>query len=132
MLVFGDSTVAYKPIDGEAQSQIQCRQAGWSRRRRSISELDMTRSAPPRDKSRTPTYNFKKPSVDLTVQKDRARAHDQYEIYDYPGNYGYTEERTKRLARIRLDAAKTFEELAKGDSNCPRLSGGLHLRSRRP
>ena len=68
-------------------------------------------------------YNFKKPSLDLTVQR-QGKTHDKYEIYDYPCNYGYTES-GQRLAQIRLEEQKTFEEMAEGYSNCPRLIPGF-------
>ena len=121
LLVFADSTIAYKPIDGEPKVKFNSG-GGLVAEEESISELAMTRSVRP-GKIAQAAYNFKKPSLDLTVQK-QGKTHDKYEIYDYPCNYGYTEG-GQRLAQIRLEEQKTFEEMAEGYSNCPRLIPGF-------
>jgi len=121
LLVFADSTIAYKPIDGEPKVKFNAG-GGLVAEEESISELAMTRSVRP-GKIAQAAYNFKKPSLDLTVQK-QGKTHDKYEIYDYPCNYGYTES-GQRLAQIRLEEQKTFEEMAQGGSNCPRLIPGF-------
>jgi type VI secretion system secreted protein VgrG len=121
LLVFADSTVAYKPIDGEPKVKFNSG-GGLVAEEESVSELSMTRSVRP-GKIAQAAYNFKKPSLDLTVQR-QGKTYDKYEIYDYPCNYGYTEG-GQRLAQIRLEEQKTFEERAQGFSNCPRLIPGF-------
>jgi type VI secretion system secreted protein VgrG len=121
LLVFADSTIAYKPIDGEPKVKFNSG-GGLVADEESINELSMTRSVRP-GKVVQAAYNFKKPSLDLTVQK-QGKTHDKYEICDYPCNYGYTES-GQRLAKIRLEEQKTFEEMAEGYSNCPRLIPGF-------
>ena len=121
LLVFADRTIAYKPIDGEAKVKFNSG-GGLVAEEESVSEFALTRSVRPGKIVQT-AYNFKKPSLDLTVQR-QGKTHDRYEIYDYPCNYGYTEG-GQRLARIRLEEQKTFEEMAEGDSNCTRLIPGF-------
>ncbi|NPV05333.1 MAG: type VI secretion system tip protein VgrG [Syntrophaceae bacterium] len=121
VLVFADSTIAYKPIEGNPR--VTCNAGGGLvAQEESVSEFALTRSVRPGKIVQT-AYNFKKPSLDLTVQR-QGKTHDKYEIYDYPCNYGHTE-RGRRLARIRLEEQKTFEEMAEGSSNSPRLIPGF-------
>jgi len=123
VMVFGDDTVNYKPIEGSPEISFKP-SSGLNPEKESISYVDFSRRLRPGTYTHT-NYNFKKPSVDLET---KVRARDEklqkFEIYDYPGPYGQ-EERGKRLAKIRLDAGKALEEQANGGSNCPRLVAGF-------
>ena len=123
LLVFADSTVAYKPIDGEPKVKFNSG-GGLVAEEESISELAMTRSVRPGKIAQT-AYNFKKPSLDLTVQK-QGKTHDKYEIYDYPCNYGYTES-GQRLAQIQAGGAEDLRGDGPGVQQLPEAHPGLHV-----
>jgi len=123
VMVFGDDTVNYKPIEGN--QEVSFRPAsGLNPEKESISYVDFSRRLRPGTYTHT-NYNFKKPSVDLeTREKTREATQQKFEIYDYPGQYG-KEEQGKRLAKIHLEAGKALEEQANGTSTCPRLLPGF-------
>jgi type VI secretion system secreted protein VgrG len=123
VMVFGDDTVNYKPIEGSPEISFKP-SSGLNPEKESISYVDFSRRLRPGTYTHT-NYNFKKPSVDLeTKEKGKDEKLQRFEIYDYPGPYGQ-EDRGKRLAKIRLDAGKALEEQANGNSNCPRLVAGF-------
>ena len=62
------------------------------------------------------------PSVKL--DSDWYKPEDSYyEIYDFPWDYGKFDH-GKRLAMIRYEEQRTFENMAVGSGNCPRLAPG--------
>jgi len=123
VMVFGDDTVNYKPIEGKQEVSFKPA-SGLNPEKESISYVDFSRRLRPGTYTHT-NYNFKKPSVDLeTKEKGRDAKQQNFEIYDYPGQYGQ-EDRGKRLAKIHLEAGKALEEQANGTSTCPRLLPGF-------
>jgi type VI secretion system secreted protein VgrG len=123
VMVFGDDTVNYKPIEGNQEVSFKPA-SGLNPEKESISYVDFSRRLRPGTYTHT-NYNFKKPSVDLeTKEKGRDAKQQNFEIYDYPGQYGQ-EDRGKRLAKIHLEAGKALEEQANGTSTCPRLLPGF-------
>jgi len=123
VMVFGDDTVNYKPIEGNQEVSFKPA-SGLNPEKESISYVDFSRRLRPGTYTHT-NYNFKKPSVDLeTKEKGKDAKQQKFEIYDYPGQYG-KEEQGKRLAKIHLEAGKALEEQANGTSTCPRLLAGF-------
>jgi type VI secretion system secreted protein VgrG len=121
VLVFADSTVAYKPIPGNADlpfnpssdmvpEEEYVHEFAFSQR---ILSGKMTR----RD------FNFEKPSLDLTANEE-AKSFQKLEVYDYPGKYG-DQNQGKKLAKIRLQESVAFKEKAEGRSICPRFAPGF-------
>ena len=123
VMVFGDDTVNYKPIEGNQEVSFKP-PSGLNPEKESISYVDFSRRLRPGTYTHT-NYNFKKPSVDLETRgKAKDEMQQKFEIYDYPGQYGL-EDRGNRLAKIHLEAGKALEEQTNGNSTCPRLVAGF-------
>ena len=118
LLVFGDSTVNYKPIPGEPKVVFNPT-GGMVVREESVYQFAFSRQIRS-GKYTLRDFNFEKPTLDLTAQ-DKATSHQELEVYDYPGEY-LEQAPGKRLARIRLEEAVMFKDLAKGNSSCPRFT----------
>lgn len=120
VLVIADGTVAYASIAGESDLQYHL-EDGMVPEKETVSRFVFSRSIRPGKVTQT-SYNFKRPSLDLTVQQQR-ESHRNLDVYEYPGNYGY-QERGDRMARIRLEEKRTLREFAEGTSNCRRFVPG--------
>jgi len=121
VVVFADSTAAYKPIPGKADVPIDPAGGmvpegefvfGFAFSRRILS-----------GKMTQKDFNFEKPSLDLTVQ-EQASSHQKLEIYDYPGRYA-DQSRGKKLTQVRLQEVMAFRDKAEGQSACPRFTPGF-------
>ena len=121
VVVFADSTAAYKPIPGKADVPINPAGGmvpegefvfGFAFSRRILS-----------GKMTQKDFNFEKPSLDLTVQ-EQASSHQKLEIYDYPGKYA-DQSRGKKLTQVRLQEVMAFRDKAEGQSACPRFTPGF-------
>ena len=121
VVVFADSTAAYKPIPGKADVPINPAGGmvpegefvfGFAFSRRILS-----------GKMTQKDFNFEKPSLDLTVQ-EQASSHQKLEIYDYPGRYA-DQSRGKKLTQVRLQEVMAFRDKAEGQSACPRFTPGF-------
>lgn len=121
LLVFGNGTVNYQPIDGESRV-IFHPGTDMVAEEEAVIALRLSRRICS-GKFTLRDFNFEKPSLDLTAgetdQENRKR-----EIYDYPGEYLTTEE-GKRLAQVRLQQRVMFKELARGRSVVPRFLPGF-------
>ena len=124
VLVFGDSTVAYKAIEGEEEITFNpaigmvpgkefVYQFAFSQK---VFSGKMTR----RD------FNFEKPTLDLT-SKEQDKSYQKLEVYDYPGRY-IEENRGKGLTKVRLEESITFKEKAEAKSTSPRLTPGFKFK----
>ena len=120
VVVFADSTVAYKPIAGDPNVTFNPSEGtvpeeeciiGFACSRRIFSGKVTRRD-----------YNFEKPALDLTAQ-EKAKEYPKLELYDYPGEYSDTQ-RGKQLAQVRLQESMTYQTAAEGNSVCPRLVPG--------
>ncbi|HTJ81646.1 MAG TPA: type VI secretion system tip protein TssI/VgrG, partial [Polyangiaceae bacterium] len=67
-------------------------------------------------------YDFKRPSLDMTVDAE-GEAETDLERYDFPGLYVEPSE-GKRLARVRLEAERARRETVSILADCPRLDAG--------
>ena len=121
VVVFADSTVAYKPIPGKPDVPINPSGGmvpeeefvfGFAFSRRILS-----------GKVTQKDFNFEKPSLDLTVQ-EQASSNQKIEVYDYPGKYA-DQNRGKKLTQVRLQEVMTFRDKAEGQSACPRFTPGF-------
>jgi type VI secretion system secreted protein VgrG len=118
LLVFGDSTVNYKPIPGEPKVVFNPT-GGMVVREESVYQFAFSRQIRS-GKYTLRDFNFEKPTLDLTAQ-DKATSHQELEVYDYPGEY-LEQAPGKRLAKIRLEESVMFKDLATGNSSCPRFT----------
>jgi len=118
LLVFGDSTVNYKPIPGEPKVVFNPT-GGMVVREEAVHQFAFSRQIRS-GKYTLRDFNFEKPTLDLTAQ-DKATSHQELEVYDYPGEY-LEQAPGKRLAKIRLEEAVMFKDLATGNSSCPRFT----------
>ena len=67
-------------------------------------------------------YNFERPSLDLSSQKE-GEADTALSVYDYPGKYA-SPEQGDDLAGIRLEELSARRTRGDGRSVCPRLTAG--------
>ena len=121
LLVCGDSSANYQPIQGEPKVVFRPPDAivpgeefvhsfAFSRQIQS-------------GKVTLRDFNFEKPSLDLTAQH-QGDSFKKLEVYDYPGEYS-EEGRGNKLAEIRLQEAVMFKDTAEGQSVCPRFTPGF-------
>lgn len=124
LLVFADDTAAYLDISGEATVNVH-HDAGMVPENEVIETFGYVRGIRPGKVTQT-NYNFKRPSLPLKVNKE-GETHDDYEVYEYPGPYGYPDD-GERMAKVSLEAKKTMEEAARGSGNCARFVPGFKFR----
>ncbi len=126
VLVFGDSTVAHKPIEGKAE--VLFNPIGMVPKAEYICRFNFSRRIYS-GKATQKDFNFKKPSLDLTCPpENQSRPKPgELEIYDYPGNY-MDQDRGKKLTKIRLEENMTFKQKCEGQSFCPRLLPGFKFK----
>lgn len=120
LLVFADDTAAYLDISGEKTIHMH-HDAGMVAEKEVIDGFSYLRSICPGTVTQT-NYNFKRPSLNLKTEK-QGRTHENYEVYEYPGAFGYPDE-ANRTAQVRLEENKALEQLAQGSSNCGRFTPG--------
>jgi type VI secretion system secreted protein VgrG len=121
ILVFGDSKVVYKPIQGEPEVVYHP-----SNGMVPAEEYVYTFACSKRIHSGKVTekdFNFEKPSLDLKTQ-EQEKTFQKLEVYDYPGEY-LDQGRGKKLTQVRLQETVTFKEKAEGQSVCPRFTPGF-------
>ncbi len=126
LLVFGDSTVAYKPIEGKAD--VTFNPTGMVPEEEYVYEFNFSHRIYS-GKVTQRDFNFEKPSLDLISppeNKTRQKT-GELEIYDYPGKY-IDQDRGKKLTKIRLEESMTFKEKAEGQSACPRFIPGFKFK----
>lgn len=121
ILVFGDGTGCYKPIEGDDNVIFKPKSAMVSDREAVFNFLLKREICS--GKYTLQDFNYAKPDLDLTSEKVD-KENKSYEVYDYPGEYT-TPEEGKRLANTRLEEALVYKFKAEGDSVCPRFSAGL-------
>ncbi len=121
LLIFGDSTVNYQPITGEAlvtfsdaESMVPTEEFVKAF---TMSQRIHTGKITLRD------FNFEKPALDLTSQ-DENKSYKHLEAYDFPAEY-YEQDSGKKMAQMRLQEAVMFRETADGESNCCRFVPGF-------
>lgn len=121
LLVFGDGTVNYQPIAGEAKV-IFNPGGGMVAEEEAVFGFNVARQLRT-GKYSLRDFNFQKPDLDLTAdhtdQENKKR-----EVYDYPGVYETTED-GKHLAQVRLEQSILFKERAEGSSVVPRFVPGF-------
>jgi type VI secretion system secreted protein VgrG len=120
LLVLADDSAAYQPITGEIEIGFH-HDSGMVADKEVIDSFGYVRSVKPGTVTHT-GYNFKRPSLSLKVDA-RGDRHQNYELYEYPGDYGLPEDGKERT-QMRLEEKKTMEESAQGTSNCERFTAG--------
>jgi type VI secretion system secreted protein VgrG len=118
--VFSDDEQAYLEIPGDKTIHMH-HDSGMTTDKEVIDNFSYVRSIRPGMVTQT-NYNFKRPSLSLKVNME-GNTHNDYEVYEYPGPYGYPDE-GEITAQIRLQEKKTMEEAAQGSSNCVRFIPG--------
>ena len=121
VMVFGDGTVNYQPIRGEAQVVFN---AGGAMVAEEEAVTGFNFSKHLRSGKYTlRDFNFLKPSLDLTSDNSD-NENTSMEMYDYPGKYADGSE-GRRRAQSRMEEAMMFKDLGQGKSVCPRLTAGF-------
>lgn len=121
IIVFGDGTVNYKPIQGKADILFHPPDV-MVPEEEVVNAFIFSRQIRS-GKVTLRDYNFEKPSMDLTSQ-EQSNSFKKLEVYDYPGEYS-DESGGKKLAQVRLQEAMTFKDKAEGQSVCPRFLPGF-------
>ncbi len=124
VLVFGDSTVAYKAIEGEQEITFNPA-IGMVPGREFVYHLAFSQKVFSGKMTRK-DFNFEKPTLNLTTE-DKDKSYQKLEVYDYPGRY-VEENRGKGLTKVRLEESITFKEKAEGKSSSPRLTPGFKFK----
>lgn len=119
-IVFSDDSPSASPIDGDAEVAFRGQRGGVTERDAAFAlrELAQVRSG----KFTLRDYDFKRPSLDMTVSAESAHDAD-LERYDYPGLY-VEPSVGKQLATVRLEAEQVERETTIGLFDCPRLDAG--------
>jgi len=121
LLVFGDGTVNYQPIQGEASVQFHVADGRVSEEE-TVSSFVLSRRIYP-GKVSLKDFNFESPALDLSAENTSEISQD-LEIYDYPGEY-LDQARGSSLARVRLQEAVMFKDKGEGQGACPRFTPGF-------
>jgi type VI secretion system secreted protein VgrG len=125
LLVFGDSTVNYQPIEGEAEISFNPA-SGMVTDEAFVYEFSLfkqfyTGKVSLRD------FSFVKPSLTILGQKQN-KSFQSLEFYDYDGRHPDTkdseQEDIDREAQIRLEEETVFKERAEGHSTCHGFTPG--------
>ncbi|MBN1850089.1 MAG: type VI secretion system tip protein VgrG [Deltaproteobacteria bacterium] len=129
LLVFGDSTVCYKPIPG-TNNEVEFHPPDEM-----VSEEDFVYNfrlsqQVHSGKVSLRDFDFLNPS-NFPI-KEAEDSYKKLEIYDYPGGYIKDESGSEldkatiknEMAKIRLQEAALFRERAEGESICPRFAPG--------
>ena len=125
ILIFGDSTVNYKPINSEIDIEFHP-QDSMASDKEVVNRLIASRQIQT-GKVTMRDFNFIKPSLDLTVQQEANNSGNiekKLEMYDYPGEY-MDHERGKKLAEVRLQETVMFRDKIEGQGNCCRFIPGF-------
>ncbi len=120
-LVFGDGTVNYVPIPGEAEIEFHP-ESGVVPDTSYMYKFEKSRQIRS-GKVTLRDNDFKKPSMDLTCHLDTGDDDAQLSIFDYPGVY-IDKGKGGNYVQVRLEEAGTFKERVEGKSNCPRFTAG--------
>ncbi len=124
VLVFGDSTVTYKAIEGDQEITFNPA-PGMVPGREFVYQFTFSQKVYSGKMTRR-DFNFEKPTLDLTTNEED-KSYKRLEIYDYPGRY-IDQDRGKGLTKIRLEESMTFKEQGVGKSSCPRLIPGFKFK----
>lgn len=108
--VGGNSVIAYGTPDGMVTEG------------ETITAFNLSKRLSP-DMVTTRSFNYKRTALDLT-SKDDAGKDGRAEIYEYTGAYA-SEQRGRKLAKMRMEEHSALEKKGKGESNCPRLIPGF-------
>ena len=119
-IVFADTEAVYRPIEGESEICFH-HDSGLVAEKESIDNFSYNRAICP-GKVTHVNYNFKRPSLDMTVM-DEGDTHRNHEIYEYPGDYALPTKGTTKV-KFHLEEIKSLEESAQGTSNCARFIPG--------
>lgn len=119
-LIFADDKTSYLSIAGEPMVRYDPGD-GMVAETETLTSFIFSRGIKP-GKITHSNFNFKRPSLDLTVQH-HPTGHNDYEVYEYPGNFG-TITRGTKLARVRLEELRSLEVYSEGVSNCCRFATG--------
>ena len=117
VLVFGDGTVNYKPIEGE--KKVVFRNAEMAPDEEYVYRFSLSRQMRTGKYTHT-DYNFEQPGVNLEAS-DQTDFFQNMEAYDYPGEYK-TQGRGTDLAKIRMKEAAAYKDVAEGEAACPRFT----------
>ncbi len=123
VLVFGDSTVAYQPIQGKAD--VTFNPVGMVPGEEYVYGFSFSQRVYS-GKITQKDFNFEKPSLDLKSD-DQDKSYQKLEVYDYPGKY-MDQGRGKKLTKIRLEESITFKQKSEGESACPRMLPGFKFK----
>jgi type VI secretion system secreted protein VgrG len=123
VIVFADDSSAAPPIDGAPDIPFRAR-GGFVQLADAITDVRHQRRVVP-GKSVLRDYNFKKPTVDLTSEAV-ADAHDDLELYDYPGGY-FEPAEGRRRAKVRLEAEQAQRRTMIIEADCTRIQVGRQL-----
>jgi len=122
VMVFADDPIAYKPIEGDDTLLLKP-PSGLASQNEIISFIEFTK------RLRSGTYaqnnfNFKYVSTPLDAkEKSKEENIHKYEIYDYPGQYGYQDDGIKQ-SKVRLEENLSLREQAVGAGTCSRMMPG--------
>ena len=126
LLVFGDSTVNYQPIAGEANVLFHVTDQMASEEE-SVYDFSFSREIHT-GKASVRDFSFEKPTLVITGQH-QDDDFQRLESYDYTGRHPDTkdaeQESAERKAQIRLQEAVVYKDRAEGQSFCSRFIPGF-------
>jgi type VI secretion system secreted protein VgrG len=122
-LVLADDNSAFQPVPGSSTISATERVVSGSQYQQSVGSLQFDAQVPPGTVSLY-DYNYLDGQTPL---KSSVSSTGPEEIYDYPA--GFVDQNTgDRYARLRLDAAETFENQLTGVSSCRGFTSGYQFK----
>jgi type VI secretion system secreted protein VgrG len=122
-LVLADDNSAFQPVPGSSTISATERAVSGTQYQQNVGSLQFDAQVPPGTVTLY-DYNYLDGQTPL---KATVSSTGPEEIYDYPGDY--TDQDTgDRYARLRLDAAETFENQLTGVSSCRGFTSGYQFK----
>jgi type VI secretion system secreted protein VgrG len=122
-LVLADDNSAFQPVPGSSTISATERVVSGTQYQQNVGSLQFDAQVPPGTVTLY-DYNYLDGQTPL---KATVSSTGPEEIYDYPGDY--TDQDTgDRYARLRLDAAETFENQLTGVSSCRGFTSGYQFK----
>lgn len=120
VLVFCDFPFLCRDLPGNAVIPY-CTSDGMVPEQESITAFNLSERLTP-DAVTAKSFNYKLASVDLTAAWSEKEG--TAEIYQFAGTFG-SEQRGRKLAKVRMEEHRSLGKKGKGESNCPRLTPGF-------
>ncbi|MCP3922498.1 MAG: type VI secretion system tip protein VgrG, partial [Desulfobacterales bacterium] len=119
-LIFGDSSMNYKKVDGDDTIAYK-KKGSFTHSREFITDFRISKQLVT-GKYAAKDYDFKEPSRNMNAEA-KAKDGNKYEMYDYPGYHAQHKNGNDR-SKMNLERITVFQETITGEGSVPQFSAG--------